>query len=392
MWVLWLAPPVLVFVVFWLVLWAIGRSRRIVYLNAVAAQAGRVSQRRLPRAYRDLATFFGSGLIDRTGTLDMGFRCAVRDPIPPIGRSDLAIDEICDARGAALFEEARSTGRELHVLWSGGIDSTTALVALLRAAQGEVDLRRILVRYGPTAIQEYARFHVEHIDGVLRHEVIDGPIGEALDPSALIVTGELGDQIFGSVLAERYMRSGEAFEPWESVFPALLADELGSKRRAERVLRWLRPQIATAPCAIETLFDLLWWLSFSMKWQIVDLRLAVACGPKAREVHAAMRHFFADPAFQEWSISHTDQRIGRTWESYKWPLKSYIRDFTGDEDYFRSKVKEMSLQKLNGPTSAPPQPVAMMETFGVLTGIGVGLGLVAASESEARWSLSVTVE
>lgn len=62
---------------------------------------------------------------------------------------------------------------------------------------------------------------------------------------------------------------------------------------------------------------------------------------------ASTEHFFRADALQRWSISNPDKRIRfGTWSSHKWPLKEYIRNFTGDREYAEAKEREPSLRGL----------------------------------------------
>ncbi|MEZ5825134.1 MAG: hypothetical protein R3C97_10450 [Geminicoccaceae bacterium] len=378
-----------------LLIWLYSRSGTgsLLYLNEVAATSKRVGRRAVVPEYRDLARFFHSGLIDRTGTLDAGFPCAILHPLPEAGRCRADLATLCERRARSLLDEAGRLDRDIELFWSGGIDSTAALTALLRVAEDDRERQRIEVRYAPCSIAEYPLFFEQFIDGRLRHAPIERSIGEAMDSGRLIVTGELGDQIFGSMLARPHVESGAAFRPWREALPDILRKELG-KAHAEKVITYVEPQVEKAPCALDNLFDLLWWMNFSLKWQVVDLRLAVSCGSRAKEVHAATRHFFADRAFEEWAVDNRDLCIAGHWASYKWPLKAFVRDFTGDEDYFANKLKEPSLQKVLGEAASrdvQPQPVAMMQSYGLLVGLGVGLGIVQAT-GDTKWEVSVSVE
>ena len=66
-----------------------------------------------------------------------------------------------------------------------------------------------------------------------------------------------------------------------------------------------------------------------------------------RPVRRAAAFLSTDP-FQRWSMATTPGRPVRTWTDYKTPAKDYIRAFSGDERYFRQKIKEDSLRNVLG--------------------------------------------
>jgi hypothetical protein len=341
---------------------------RIVYINTHAARYGWYFGRRMPLGYRMAARFWGSGLLDRTGTLYTGFPYQSLYPMPPATARDEAGDDIralCDAQGRRIVEEALNARRRIQVLWSGGIDSTAALVSLLKAA-GERGCRdRLEVLLSEQSVAEYPDFHQRFVT-TLDHRFVEAPVTAHIDPSRLVVTGEHGDQIFGSAKAHLYVEDGRAFEPWRSTLPRLLSESLDSPAAADAVAGYIEPLLYASPIPLMTIFDAFWWLNFSLKWQIVGLRLAVFRITDTRRVFLSLRHFFSHSSFQSWSLRNHDKKIGTDWASYKMPLKDYIFDFTGDEEYRRTKIKMPSLKHvLRSDTQARPPKwgVLMDEDF-----------------------------
>ena len=152
--------------------------------------------------------------------------------------------------------------------------------------------------------------------------------------------------------------------------------------------RWIAPQLAQAPFEIKSAFDMLWWLNFSCKWQQVGMRCChdggvplapvfegyggeIGGGSRAIMVPAArkgagaagagagaeettvssllcgVRHFFDDRKLELWSCvpeCHA-RKFGdlSEWSSYKEPLKKFIFDFDGNQEYYRTKKKVPSL-------------------------------------------------
>lgn len=321
-------------------------DRPIIYLDARMAVGAEVLGRRVPQGYRLASLFFGVGLIDRTRRLDHGFSYEVLDPIPALdgvpagGGPTLA--ELCDARGAELVALSRRSGRPIRLFWSGGIDSTAACIALLKALdEGERD--RLEVVFSKQSVKEYRRFHGEFIKRLPKRIKVSR-VGKALREDRINVTGEHGDQLFGSVKA-----LGLPFEalrtPWETALPQLLRTQLATTKSADTVLRYLAPQFGRCPVPLPNLFELLWWMNFSLKWQAVSLRMLTSTNlSRWPRLEPTLAHFYRTEDFQRWSLTHPGKRIGDTMASYKWPLKDYIRDFTGDADYHADKQKEPSLR------------------------------------------------
>ena len=131
-------------------------------------------------------------------------------------------------------------------------------------------------------VLEYPEFYLRFIDGRFPVESVWPPMAQALHPGALNVTGEHGDQLFGSQLLAPYVRRGVAHEPYRDLLPLVMLERLRNPVDAWRVGRYLQPVLDAAPAPMVSLFDALWWLNFSLKWQDVSLRMVGLSGGLAR--------------------------------------------------------------------------------------------------------------
>lgn len=316
----------------------------VVFLNGGMAVRPSVLGHPVPDGYRHACAFFGVGLIDRTQTLDQGYPVEVLDPIPTVRADVPTMAEICAARAAEIVAEARERDMPIRLLWSGGIDSTCAAVCLLEALEDENN--RLEVAFSRKSVAENRRFHrLLKKRGVPRRRI--AAVGEALDDDALIVTGEHGDQIFGSMLAA-HLDFADLSRPWTSVMPGHIEKRIG-EAGARSMLAYLEPQIAACPIPLRSTYDFLWWTNFSMKWQTVSLRvLATVDRERRQRAQPMLRHFFRSDDFQRWSLANPEGKIRDTWTSYKYPLKDIIFAVDGNARYRDRKLKERSLRGLTG--------------------------------------------
>ncbi|MCC6792989.1 MAG: hypothetical protein IT336_14975 [Thermomicrobiales bacterium] len=355
----------------------------VLFLNARQAESGAIDGMTLPHDYVLACRFLHCSIIDRTRTLDPGFPYAVLDAMPEPGADGATFAELCDAIGAEIVAEARRTGRNIALLWSGGIDSTCALIAVTKAATDQGCLDRVRVLLSMSSIHEYPGFFLRHIDGRLSVQAVTHPIAEFLDPALLNVTGEHGDQLFGSHLLRSYVRRGVAHYDAREILPLVLLERLRDPRAARQVGRYLAPVIAAAPVPLRSLFDCIWWFNVALKWQEVTLRMAVHRGAETKAVVESFRHFFRDERFQRWALANTPGRPVPTWTSYKQVAKQYIRDATGDEAYYQTKEKEDSLRNVFAdPAGASPVRVFMREDL---------RPVVAPDERTPEWDLRETL-
>ncbi|MEM6395842.1 MAG: hypothetical protein AAF741_05810 [Bacteroidota bacterium] len=319
----------------------------IIFLNSHRAKSGSIDGKSLPADYVLAARFFDCGIIDRTHALDLGFEQQVLDEIPEYDANfSLSFREIALQNAKRIWSRAESLNYDIQVLWSGGIDSTVALIALVQTAQPH-QLDRLRILLSMDSINEYPLFFRQHILRELKYQLIQPPVTNHLAANALIVTGEHGDQLFGSDKLLPLIKNGLALEPWEDVLPLLATHKLGDAKSGDALTEYLRPLIAAAPTTIHSAFDLYWWLNFTIKWQQVSLRLPVfSFQNKVEQLSSRFEHFFQALDFQKWAMSRHQERVVTRLEDYKLPAKQFIYDYTQDADYLNTKSKEPSLKNV----------------------------------------------
>lgn len=316
----------------------------VIFLNSHRAKSGVLHGHHLPEGYILACKFFDCGIIDRTSTLDQGFNYKVLDPIPNNSGRTSSFANICGEVAADIVARARAEDRPIRVLWSGGIDSTVALIALLRALPEE-EHYRIEPLLNMVSVNEYPLFFRRYILHKLPFKHCLPPITNHFGDKELLVTGEHGDQLFGSDKLLPLIKNGLSEEPWEQVLPLHLFEKFGKTKKVDRLIHYLKPQIGAAPQPINTTFELFWWLNYSIKWQQVSLRLPVfSFRTDVKKVFDRTHHFFRDVRFQQWSIANHPDRSCSLLSDYKMVAKEYIHAFTGDDDYLNTKTKEPSLK------------------------------------------------
>jgi hypothetical protein len=150
-----------------------------------------------------LGLLFGAHLIDRTGTLSNGLRMKVLHPIPPLDPAfSMSIGEVIEGRCRELL----AAHERLHLLWSGGIDTTAVLAGFLRVATADDWRRKLSVHYCPRSLAEHPRFFERHIRPLPHHAPIEGHLRDFIDGSRVVVTGEPADMLFARRPAARTPR------------------------------------------------------------------------------------------------------------------------------------------------------------------------------------------
>ncbi len=293
-------------------------------------------------------------LIDRTGTITTPIRTEALFPIPAFKPSSTSFEDICNERANELLKRADRLNVRLYVFWSGGIDSTLVLISLLKSATPE-QKKRIVVLMNEESIDENPNFYREHVQGRMTIEsstmfpyLLGGP--------DIFVGGEHNDQLFGSdMVGQLIVRYGaEAIhrpysrDTFFEFFNEALNDPAGTNFYLDLFERLAK----AAPIPIVSNFDLLWWINFSLKWQCVFMRMLSRTVPRnvgkitKEYIQTNYIQFYGTDAFQLWSLNNQDKKIKDAWNTYKWPCKEIIYNYTKDADYRDNKTKRGSLHFL----------------------------------------------
>jgi len=293
-------------------------------------------------------------LVDRTHTIRLPIAVHSLFPLPEPRPFTSTFEELCDLRAAELLRRADELGATLFVFWSGGIDSTLALVSLLKHATS-AQAANMVILLSQESINEYPKFYREHILGKLR---VDSAVmfPSLLGGHHLVVNGEHNDQLFGSdMVGKLIVRFGEPVmhQPYSRDTFFLFFDEhVHDRETTNFYLDEFERLAAAAPVSIATNFQFLWWINFSMKWQSVFIRTLSYVPPRRAAritrdyIETNYAPFYCTEDFQRWSLANLDSKIKATWRTYKWPCKDIIYRFTKDADYRDNKIKRGSLYNL----------------------------------------------
>lgn len=261
-------------------------------------------------------------------------------------KKDVSLEEaIKDAQDNVL---RHAEGKRVFLLLSGGIDSTLAFYALLQTGiPFTVVSDDMAIREYPKLYQKILHNEFKNVSfyASMNHSFID----LANDKKVLIVTGEIGDQVMGSMVnmkfsyEERNMSLEKAIErdllhkicvgEYKGNFTMACVDEYGD------LLQWLGK-----PAANCTVAEFLWSLNFIYKYLLVIYRLYM-CGMVQYGDGKNTCHFFDTEKFQQYSMSHYEENCAYKEDyEYKQAFKDWIYLQNGDEEFRKWKLKVPSLK------------------------------------------------
>lgn len=299
-----------------------------------------------------------TSLTDRTGFIKIPFTVAAAPELKVPYGTALSLREATDLRVRELLNIQDQLNVPIHVYYSGGIDSSYVLSSLLSRMTPEAASERLVVAMTTESIFENPTLYQKFIRGKIR--VVPGDdFSKCLDLQKIVISGELGDQLFGSdiMMAAKSLFGEDRIFDCHYYDPAFeIFQHVGiSVSSAERWLHLITTSAESFGFQVYNLHDLLWWYNFTCKWQGVYFRMMAYSVPTYRENakkavdEGYYQNFFASRELQLWSF--VNQKTGvkykreLSWPGYKYPMKEEIYKLTGDEYYLQNKIKSGSLWK-----------------------------------------------
>jgi hypothetical protein len=252
---------------------------------------------------------------------------------------------ICDQVGEKIFQKAGD--REIVLMYSGGIDSTVALVSMMKNPKFNDLLKQNRFRIGLTSnsILEYPEFFYNKI-------LPNMPLApanydkEMADTNVFLVTGDAGDYVIGNTDTPIFSHQGtidNMSAPKEVVFEYLnTIDESG------QFVNFLSKLCKKAPFDIVSINQAYWWIGQAFVHQgemcYPFIWSSVSDLSELPTFNKVFR-FFLDDLFNTFTFEYMSTNPYYTdYNSVRQFPREYIVDYTKDQSYLK-KVKVFS-QKL----------------------------------------------
>lgn len=290
--------------------------------------------------------YFGVHIIDRTKVFKNAREYKIVEPIPE-GSVSKTFSQIVKERAEQIKEDYGD--RHLVLMWSGGLDSTTALYALTQAGCNmTVHVNHISIAEHPLLAAELLSGKFKNINA---YHVHTGMLGSKSNnqanwihplefdyrqylkdhPNHMVITGEIGDQVFGSAISYRY--------PFKS------RQEHYRKKVPEDIANALEPTInnfLNKPERRISFGEWTWAVNFTCKYQNVLLRMGSLW--RLSPLFGNVEHFFNTKEFQLWSMQNFEKNASYQSEYvYKQPMREFIMSQGGDKNWTLTKKKIGSL-------------------------------------------------
>ncbi len=267
----------------------------------------------------NLVKHFYRRFVDRTKTLNQKNDYEIISNVPT-GTTNQSFEELCNDRAEEFKDQ------NVILMWSGGLDSTTVFYALKNSGC------RFTVLFNDNSVDECPVLGKEILDG--GHKSIssmykDSKTFNLLDfvienPDAVFLTGEIGDQIFGTDIA--YALPYEVRQKhYAEVVPTIVTE----------LMNPIVKTVLTKGLKNTTVAEYYWACNFLCKYQNVLIRMTFQyqISPVAPFNNAI--HFFDTEGFNLWSMQNYEENATyKSDNTYKPTMRKYLKcssppDFEG---------------------------------------------------------------
>jgi hypothetical protein len=289
------------------------------------------------------------------------YRCA----LPELTAEHRSLSELMDIRGQEIYNNAKESNRKIMVMWSGGIDSTSIIVSLLKAIPAVEQKDMLVICLSPDSVLENLNFYRQYISNKIPvvHRLNVDLNNEFLD-QYILLHGDPGDALFGpsSGKYKHLMDLNKHLLPYRDNID-LLYGCLSSNEFPETG-PWIVDKIVAnldevKPDNVKTIADWFWWQYVNFKWEGSLWRPFHSASMRKNQQEAITETnsryyldnvFFNADYFLQWSHTNLDRLFPGGPESHKHEVKQYIFNFNHDHAYqkYKTKIISMPLNLVNG--------------------------------------------
>ena len=227
---------------------------------------------------------YSVALNDRSNNIQLPVSTIVPDhlALPEFKITNLNYRECCHKKVKELIALSEQTGKEICLMYSGGIDSSVVLSSFIEVLGVTEAAKKINILMSQESILEnpvmwskFIRPYFKITNSKLYHR-------NGIDESKILVFGELNDQLFGSdILKNISVWAGR------DILNTKFTVDMGIKYLTEyckmniqHATIWselLIENLKSCPKHDSSVWDVFWWYNFSLKWINVYYRYLMRC-------------------------------------------------------------------------------------------------------------------
>jgi hypothetical protein len=286
---------------------------------------------------------------------------AIADPLfaaPPVRAVHDSLGNLLDQRACDLLQDTR----RIAVMWSGGIDSTCMLAALIKNTRC---LDQLVVYCSRASVEENTYFYKNHILGQIEtRDTSTLDITDDFIQTHVLLHGDPADCLYGPSMPmyALLLPKQQQLLPWQNNRHLLVHGIIHYKNHLSwkpagcevEFANWYVDKVSVnieevRTHEISTIADWWWWHYFNLKWQFSILRPFYGLRKSRRptlsrrslESYVATT-FYNTEYFQNWSYTNLGT-LCRDPAKHKIAAKQYIFELDQNEFYFSNKRKTVSM-------------------------------------------------
>lgn len=291
-----------------------------------------------------------------------------------------SFNEVTDQRALEIKTRINSTDQKFAVMYSGGIDSTVMLTALLKNLS-QREFKNISVCTSSAAIANNPEFWKKFIfDKVAVIDSSNNKYDSLISQGFAPITGDTGDCLFGTTFASHLYYNWRSYAgdlgylsvndiekkicqftdpnvhystfkdllinyfkiPKKQGFPFFSLDK-PNPAFGEMFYNKLDLHAKTSPVPINSLHDFFWWYIFNLKYVNCAVRGHIYFNDSVsvKTANDIIVNWYHTDAYQQWSMNNNSNgtKIGYTASTYKKAARDYIFDFDKNPWYYHFKLK-----------------------------------------------------
>ena len=250
-------------------------------------------------------------------------------------KGTMSFSDITDLRSVEVETLSINSGLPILVHWSGGIDSTAILAAMLKNYDAAF-LENVHICLNISSVEENSDFFVKYILNKFR--LVDSAYwrpNEDVLSKYIHVTGHFADQLYTSgKLREKEVQQ---------------AGIINSKILKTELTEVLRYESAKYDIEIETQGDLYWWIVFNYCWSEVGFKDIIEfTDVMNQKIYNLYNNnwigWYGSTSYQSWGVSNKTRSVYSDAKTYKMEIKEYIYDFDKNSQYLLNKEKVSSVR------------------------------------------------
>lgn len=259
----------------------------------------------------------------------------------------LSFSDITDQRAAEIEQLHESSGLPILISWSGGIDSTCVVAAMLKICKPST-IKNVTIRLNNFGFSENPNFFRNIILPNFSYtEVVRNKF---VNEDCIFITGEPADQLWiHASIVELLHQFPEQSKNNVHTNPDTLLRFLELKTDPSHA-RWfynfvLKSSIRS-PVPVVTYEDFYWWMNYnfyycsgSVKAYLLDYQLHNS--ERYSVFKKTCMPWYTHTNYQQWSLHNNSNgvKLGNSISTYKEPAKKYIFEIDNNHHYYHYKSK-----------------------------------------------------